>query len=121
MKTGWIDAYCLAKKGAEQDYKEEWQATRYMIRGKMFAMRGGDKNNLPIITVKLPPELGARLREEYPAIVPGYYMNKTHWNSLYLDSDVPESVLKGMLDRSYQLVLKAFSRHVQQEISCEND
>ncbi|SFG15153.1 MmcQ/YjbR family DNA-binding protein [Sporolactobacillus nakayamae] len=116
MNTEWIDAYCLEKKGVERDYKEEWQATRYMIRGKIFAMRGGDKNGLPIITVKLLPDFGARLREEYEAIVPGYYMNKTHWNSLYLDKDVSEEVLRIMLDQGYLIVLRSLSKKVQEEI-----
>ncbi|WP_028983472.1 MmcQ/YjbR family DNA-binding protein [Sporolactobacillus terrae] len=116
MRTDWIDAYCLGKKGVKQDYKQEWQATRAMIGGKMFAMRGGDKNGQPIITVKLLPEFGARLREEYDAIVPGYYMNKTHWNSLYLDADVSEELLKSMLDQSYSLVLRSLSKKMQQQI-----
>lgn len=117
MECDWIDDYCLAKKGAEMDYKEEWQAYRYMIRGKMFAMRGGDKEGKPIITVKLLPEFGARLREEFEAIVPGYYMNKLHWNSLYLESAVSEKVLMAMLDQGYELVLHSLSKKVQQEIS----
>ena len=116
MKYEWIDSYCLAKKGAEKDYKLEWQATRYMIRGKMFAMQGGDKYGKPIITVKLEPAFGSLLRQQYQDIVPGYYMNKEHWNSLYLDSDVPDEVLKDMLDKSYQILLNSFSQKVQKEI-----
>ncbi|WP_100489085.1 MmcQ/YjbR family DNA-binding protein [Sporolactobacillus pectinivorans] len=116
MKYEWIDEYCLSKKGVEQDYKVEWQATRYMIRGKIFAMMGGDKNGRPIITVKLAPSTGAQLREEYPDIIPGYHMNKVHWNSLYLEGDVPESVLKGMLDQAHSIVLNRLSKKVREEI-----
>ena len=43
MKYGWIDEYCLAKNGAEKDFKIEWNAIRYLIGGKMFALQGGDK------------------------------------------------------------------------------
>jgi len=120
MDTEWIHDYCLTKIGTECDFKEEWQATRYMIRGKMFAMRGGDKKGSPIITVKLSPEFGAHLREEYDAIVPGYYMNKTHWNSLYLEADIPVSVLKTMLDQAHMLVLSSLSKKVRQEIEKED-
>ncbi|TGA96584.1 MmcQ/YjbR family DNA-binding protein [Sporolactobacillus shoreae] len=121
MDDRWIDAYCLSKKGVERDYKEEWEATRYMIRGKIFAMVGGDKNGRPIITVKLAPETGAQLRDEYADIIPGYHMNKVHWNSLYLEGDVPESVLKGMLDQAHSIVLNAMSRKVQKEIMGAED
>lgn len=117
MKYEWIPSYCLAKTGTEQDYKVEWNATRYMLRGKMFAMQGGDKERKPIITIKLLPEFGSLLRAQYSDIVPGYYMNKEHWNSLYLDGAVPDEVVKEMLDQAYQLVLSSFSKKVRQEIS----
>jgi len=116
VKYQWINEYCLAKKGAEKDFKEEWNAIRYMIRGKMFAMQGGDKEGKPIITVKLVPMIGQSLRHQYKDIVPGYYMNKEHWNSLYLEGDVPEEVLKDMLDMSYGILLRSFSKKVQREI-----
>ena len=117
MKYEWLDEYCLSKKGAEKDFKLEWNATRYMIRGKMFAMQGGDKYGKPIITVKLEPLFGEILRKQYKDIIPGYYMNKEHWNSLYLDGDVPDAVLKDMLDKSYTILLASFSNKAQNEIA----
>ncbi len=117
MKYEWLDAYCLAKKGAEKDIKAEWNATRYMIRGKMFAMQGGDKYGKPIITVKLEPLFGELLRKQYKDIVPGYYMNKDHWNSLYLDGNVPDVVLRDMLDKAYVILLASLSKKVQDEIA----
>ena len=116
MRYEWLDKYCISLKGAEKDFKLEWNATRYMIRGKMFAMQGGDKEGNPIITVKLEPMFGELLRSQYKDIVPGYYMNKEHWNSLYLEGNVPDEVLKDMLGRSYGIVLASFSQKVQKEI-----
>ncbi len=116
MKYEWLDAYCLAKPGTEKDYKPEWEATRYMIQGKLFAMQGGDKNGTPIITLKLEPDFGALLRGQFKDIVPGYYMNKEHWNSLYLGGEVPDEVLREMVDRSYQLILHSLSKKIQKEI-----
>ncbi len=121
MKYDWIDAYCLAKNGVEKDYKAEWQATRYMIKGKMFAMQGGYKEGKPIITVKLEPEFGTLLRNQYKDITAGYYMNKEHWNSLYLDGEVPDDVLRDMLDQAHRLVLSGFSKKVQKEICPEEN
>ncbi|HEX3038075.1 MAG TPA: MmcQ/YjbR family DNA-binding protein [Oscillospiraceae bacterium] len=118
MKYEWLDEYCLSKQGAQKDYKLEWQATRYMVRGKMFAMQGGDKSGTPIITLKLEPSFGSLLRSQYKDIIPGYYMNKEHWNSLYLGGNVPDKVLKEMIDQSYQLIFNSLSKKVQKEI-CE--
>lgn len=116
MKYEWLDKYCLAKQGAEKDYKIEWQATRYILKGKMFAMQGGDKEGIPIITLKLEPSFGTFLRSQYKDIVPGYYMNKEHWNSLYLGGNVPDKVLQEMIDQSYQLVFNSLSKKMQNKI-----
>ena len=116
MKYEWINEYCLSKKGAEKDFKVEWEAVRYLIRGKMFALQGGDKHKKSIITLKCEPVFGQLLREQNQDIVPGYYMNKEHWNSVYLEGDVPDYVLKQMIDMSYELVIKSFSKKIQREI-----
>ena len=48
--------------------------------------------------------------QQYEDIIPGYYMNKTHWNSIKSDGEVPDDLLKDLLDKSYQLVLLGFSK-----------
>lgn len=116
MKYEWLDEYCLSKKGAEKDYQEEWEATRYLIRGKIFAMQGGDKEGKPIITIKCEPSFGRFLRDEYEDIIPGYYMNKEHWNSVYIGGKVPDDVVKQMIDMSYRLILGSLSKKAQKEI-----
>ena len=121
MNYPWMDDYFLAKKGAEKDFKVEWNATRYLIRGKMFGMQGGDKNNKAIITLKCDPQFGQILREQYQDIIPGYYMNKEHWNSVYLEGSVPNDVLRKMIDMSYELVLNSLSKKMIQEIVGQQD
>ncbi len=116
MKYPWLDAYCLNKIGAEKDFKVEWNAIRYMIRGKLFAMQGHDKEGKDIISLKLPPDQGRLLRENYKDIIPGYYMNKEHWNSVYLDGAVEDDVLQSMIDTSHRLILESLPKKVQSEI-----
>jgi len=116
MKYDFIQEYCLSKKGAEEDYKQEWNAIRYSVRGKMFALVGNDGKGQPIISVKHNPEYGEELREKYEDIVPGYYLNKTHWSSMFLGGNVPEEVLKQMLDGSYELIFNSLSKKIQNEI-----
>ena len=116
MKFEWINEYCLSKKGVEKDFKIEWEATRYLIGGKIFVMQGGDKDKKKIITLKCEPSFGQFLREQNQYIVAGYYMNKEHWNSVYLDGDVSDDILKQMIDMSYELVLNSLSKKMQREI-----
>ena len=104
MKYDWLDEYCLSKRGVRKDFKAEWNATRYMLNGKMFAMQGGDKEGNPIITVKLDPMFGQLLRNRYRDIVPGYYMNKEHWNTVTLGADVPVAEVHRQIEQSYDLI-----------------
>ena len=119
MKFEWLEEYCLGKRGAEKEIKEEWEATLYRIRGKIFVMQGGDKEGKPIITIKCEPSFGRFLRDEYKDIIPGYHMNKEHWNSVYIGGKVPDEVVKQMIDMSYSLIVSSFSQKVQKEINLE--
>lgn len=112
----WINECALKFKGAEHDFKAEWDAERFMVGGKMFAMKGGDKEEKPILTLKCDPEKAPLIREQYKDIVPGYYMNKAHWNSIYLEGDVPQEVMEAMLQEAYSLLMASFSKKKQAEI-----
>ncbi len=116
MEYSWIEKYCSEKQGAILEYKQEWQATKCMVGNKMFALQGKDKTDRPIITLKLLPEDGYFLREQYEDITPGYYMNKEHWNSVYLDGSVESEIIKDMIDKSYQLIFDALPKKTKKEI-----
>lgn len=117
MRYTWIDDYLLAKRGVTKDHKKEWNWIRYQIGGKLFAAVCLNEEDKPYyITLKLEPEEGDFLRKQYEDIVPGYYMNKVHWNSVRPDGAVPDDLLKDLLDKSYQLVLGGLSKKKQQEI-----
>ena len=105
-----LDAFCLSLKGVTKDFKVEWNASRYLLQDKMFAMVGGDKEGKPIISLKLAPENGLVLRETYEDIFPGYYMNKIHWNSVYLEGSVPEEILLKMVQESYDLIFGSLTK-----------
>ncbi|KAI4451726.1 hypothetical protein C823_006286 [Eubacterium plexicaudatum ASF492] len=116
MRYPWIDEYLLGKAGVTKDLKQEWNWIRYQIDGKMFAAVCLNDSNEPYyITLKLEPAEGDFLRSQYPDIIPGYYMNKEHWNSINPDGAVPDDLLKDLLDKSYRLVLSGFSRKKQKK------
>lgn len=116
MNHLWIEDYCLAKRGANKEFKEEWQAIRYMVGNKMFALQGCDNKGNAILTLKLLPAEGAYLRSQYKDILPGYYMNKEHWNSIYLDGAVPKDVIQTLLDQSYSILFSSLTKKAQKEI-----
>ena len=118
MRYTWIDEYLLSKAGVTKDLQKDWNWIRYQVGGKMFvAVCSVWESDEPYyITIKLEPTEGDFLRQQYEDIIPGYYMNKTHWNSIKPDGEVPDNLLKDLLDKSYQLVLGGFSKKKQREI-----
>ena len=118
MRYPWLDEYLLSKPGVTKDLQPEWNWIRYKIGDKMFAAVLLNENNKPYyINVKLDPLEGEALRNQYAGVIPGYYSNKRHWNSVLPDGDVPDALLRSMLDESYRLVLQGFSRKKQREIT----
>ncbi|MDE5671382.1 MAG: MmcQ/YjbR family DNA-binding protein [Eubacterium sp.] len=117
MKYSWIDEFLLNKAGVTKDLQAEWNWIRYKIEDKMFAAVCLNAEDKPkYITLKLEPGEGDFLRNQYEDIIPGYYMNKVHWNSIKADGNIPDDLLKEMLDKSYNLVLAGFSKKKQKEI-----
>ena len=121
MKYPWIEDYLMAMPGVSK-LPPQWNWIRYAIGGKMFAAVCLGEDDKPYyITLKLEPMEGDFLRQQYEDIIPGYYMNKTHWNSVNPNGKVPDDLLKDLLDKSYQLVLAGFSKKRQQEILAQTE
>ena len=117
MKYPWIDAFLMEKRGVTKDQQMEWNWIRYQIGGKMFAAICLDDQDQPYyITFKLEPLEGEFWRKQYDDMIPGYYMNKTHWNSVKADGSVPDDILRMLLDKAYQTVLGGLSKKKQKEI-----
>ena len=117
MKYDWIEKYLMEKPGVTKDFKEEWRWTRYLLGDKMFAAVCQDDTGKEfLITMKLNPVEGDFLRQQYEDIIPVYYMNKEHWNSVKTEGSVPDEVLKDMLDKSYHLILGGLSKKKQKEL-----
>lgn len=119
MRYPWIDEYLLAKPGVTKDLQESWNWVRYHVGGKMFAaicLDGQNDNKPYYINLKLEPSEGESYRAQYEDVIPGYYSNKVHWNSVKPDGAVPDEVLRYMLDQSYRLVLAGLPKYRQREI-----
>ena len=117
MRYDWLDGELMRLPGVTRDFKAEWNWTRYMVGGKLFCAVCHDDAGADVyITMKLEPLRGEFLRGQFPDVIPGYYMNKTHWNSISPDGQVPDDILRDMLDKSYALVLGGLSKKMQREI-----
>lgn len=79
--------------------------------GKMFALT--DVEAFDGINLKCEPELAAQLREEYPAVQPGFHMNKKHWNTIAMDGSVGDKLIKQWIDHSYDLVVASLPKKDQ--------
>lgn len=110
--------YCLAKKGVTEHFPFDEDTLVFKVGGKMFALSSLKEweNNTPSINLKCDPQRGMELRTEYEGIQPGYHMSKVHWNTVTVNSDVPLSLLKELIDHSYDLVFKSLTKKLQAEI-----
>lgn len=117
MRYPWIDDYLLAKKGVVKDLQADWNWIRYKIGDKMFAAVCLDREDKPYyITLKLDPDEGEFWRAQYADVIPGYYCDKRHWNSVRPDGGVPDDVLRDMLDHAYLAVLGKLTKKKQMEL-----
>lgn len=114
----WVEDCLLQNAYTEKIFQPAWQAYKYLLKDKMYAYVGiDDKNQRPIITVKLEPMFSDMLRNEYQDIIAGYYMNKIHWSTIYLDGTVPNDIIEDIIYTSYKLSFSSLSKKSQQELS----
>jgi len=109
----WLHEYTLAKPDAVADYKESWDALRYFVHGKIFALLVRNRMGT-LLNLKCDPYLALDFRALYPTVLPGWHMNKLHWISLSLMSHTPESVCKELVDISYDLVWKGLPKKIRE-------
>jgi predicted DNA-binding protein (MmcQ/YjbR family) len=107
-------SYCLLKKGVNEEFPFGEQTLVFKVMGKMFALT--DVEQFESVNLKCDPELAAQLREEFPAVLPGYHMNKKHWNTVLMDGSVSDKHLKAWIDDSYNLVVTSLTKAVRHEL-----
>lgn len=110
--------YCLSKKGVTEHFPFDEDTLVFKVGGKMFALSSllqWEKGS-PSMNLKCDPERAQELRAEYDAIQPGFHMSKVHWNTIAVNQDVPNALLKELIDHSYDLVFKSLTKKIQTEI-----
>ena len=111
--------YCLAKPVTEETLPFGPDTLVFKVAGKMFALTGLDEADLRV-NLKCDPDRAVELRERHPEIRPGWHMNKHHWNTVYLeDGDLPDALVRGLIDHSYELVVASLTRKKRREVGLE--
>ncbi|MGS2718912.1 MmcQ/YjbR family DNA-binding protein [Eionea flava] len=101
--------YCLTKPEAHEDYPFGPDALVFKINDKLFAILGEEKG-VARVNLKCDPDEALMLRDIFDAVIPGYHMNKRHWNTVILDGSIPQGEIERMIDRSYGLVVKSLKK-----------
>ena len=106
--------YCISKKGVTEGFPFDEFTLVFKVSGKMFALT--DLVDAFSVNLKCDPEKAIELREQYPSVIPGYHMNKQHWNTILIDGSVNDVILKEWIDDSYDLIVKSLPKKQQQEL-----
>ena len=108
--------YCLSKKGVTESFPFGEETLVFKVMEKVFALAGLDAHPASAI-LKCDPEKAIELREEYDGqIIPGYHMNKKHWNTVEIEGNLPPALITELIDHSYDLVVKSLTKKLQAEL-----
>lgn len=106
--------HCLSKKGVTEEFPFDNQTLVFKVMGKMFALCNID--NFKTFNLKCDPEKSIELRELYSGIIPGWHMNKKHWNTVDPESDVPDNLQFELMDHSHELVVTGLTKKLKEEL-----
>lgn len=107
--------YCLKKPGVTESFPFDNNTLVFKVMNKMFALC--DVDLFTSVNLKCDPERAVQLREQYDGIIPGYHMNKTHWNTIQMDGTIPDNLFLELIDHSYELIIDSLPKKVQEELS----
>ena len=115
MNPAELRDYCLSFTGAEETFPFGPETSVFKVAGKIFALSGLERAPLEV-SLKCEPELAQQLRAGYPAVRPGYHLNKRHWNTVTLDGSLPDQLVRDLIEDSYDLVVSALPARVRDRL-----
>lgn len=104
MRPPTLREHCLAFPGSEETFPFGPETSVFKVAGKMFAVSRLDHRPLQV-SLKCEPLLAEQLREAHPAVLPGYHLNKRHWNTVIIDGSLADEMITNMIEDSYDLVV----------------
>ena len=110
-----IREFCLKKPEVTEGFPFGEETLVFKVAGKIFLLASLDE--IPLrINLKCDPEKAVELREEYDSVLPGYHMNKTHWNTVIVDGSFSKRELLDWIDNSYLLVLNGLKKRIKKKL-----
>ncbi len=111
MNAEFIREYCLVKPSVTEGFPFGYDTLVFKLYNKVFLILSLDDNKT--FNAKCNPDYAISLRAQYPEIIPGYHMNKTHWNTITFDGNLPNNLITELIDHSYQLVFSSLPKILQ--------
>jgi predicted DNA-binding protein (MmcQ/YjbR family) len=115
MDIEMVRDYCLAKKAVEEGFPFGETVLVFKVKGKVFLLARLETPTLEF-NVKCDPEKAIEWREQFPAVQPGYHMNKRLWNTVTVDGSIPVRLIREMIDDSYELVVRSLPKKDQKDL-----
>ena len=113
-------AYLENKPAVTSDFPFGLDTRVFRVGNKIFVLMSWDQEPIRI-SLKAEPTDAVILRQTYPAVTPGYHLNKRHWNTLVCDGSVPDEEVRHMIDESYRLVLAGLPKDIRSKIMMNLD
>ena len=117
MNVEEIRNICIAKKASEESFPFDKETLVFKVMGKMFALMSLNKTGS--INLKCDPDKSIELRERYAEVIPGFHMNKKHWNTVNYIETLPNTLVVELINHSYDLVVSSLTKKQKQQLNLE--
>ena len=107
--------YCSSKNGVSESFPFDTKTLVFKVGNKIFALMNVE--DFKSINLKCDPEKAIELREQFTGVIPGYHMNKKHWNTVLMTEDITDKHLLELIDHSYQLVFNSLTKKIKDGLS----
>jgi predicted DNA-binding protein (MmcQ/YjbR family) len=107
--------FCIALKGVTEEFPFDENTLVFKVMGKIFALC--DVNAFDSVNLKCEPEKAIELREQFSAVLPGYHMNKKHWNTIVMDGSIDDKLIYQWILDSYHLVIASLTKKQREELA----
>ncbi len=115
MDIEFLRDYCLSKQGVSEELPFGPDVLVFKVLGKIFALTNLGEEEFSV-NLKNTPEKNLELRADYFQIIPGFHMNKKHWNTIYLNDGLNDNLIRTLLDESYEIVVSGLPKKLKQDL-----
>lgn len=109
-----IREYCLRKKATEESFPFDSNTLVFKVANKIFLLLSLESNPIQF-NAKCDPDKAIELREKHSSIIPGYHMNKQHWNTIICDQTLSSKLIFNCIDDSYALIVNSLPKKIRLE------